>query len=111
MAALMLRPSVISFLDVITHVGNIEFDLEDIIVNEKSEIIGKTIGELKISEKFGLIILAIKKHQNNYLAFNPGPEVVLEEGDSFLVLGTAPQIHDLRSYAKDDGERLTCCPY
>ena len=68
----MLKPSVISFLDVITRVGDIEFALEDIIVNEKSDIVNKTVGELKIPECFGLIILAIRKNQENFLTFNPG---------------------------------------
>lgn len=109
MAALMLSPSVISFLDVITHVGDIEFDLEDIIVNENSEIVNKTIKELDISKRFGLIILAVKKKQDNVLAFNPGAEVLLEKGDVFLVLGTETQVRTLKEYANDDGERLPCC--
>ncbi|WP_312648746.1 potassium channel family protein [Aminipila sp.] len=109
MAALMLKPSVISFLDVITHVGDIEFALEDIIVNEKSDIVNKTIGELKIPECFGLIILAVRKNQDNFLTFNPGADVRLEKGDVFLVLGTDPQVSALKEYAKDNGERLPYC--
>ncbi len=103
MAALMLRPSVISFLDIVTNAGEVEFDLEEICVNEKSEMANKRIGELRTQEQFGLIILAVKKSFEELLVFNPGGDVVLEKGDVFLVLGTESQVHNLKEYAKDNG--------
>lgn len=36
MAALMLRPTVISFLDIMTHAGDVVLDLEDVEVLEIS---------------------------------------------------------------------------
>lgn len=36
MAALMLRPSVISFLDIITHAGDVVLDLEDVVICKNS---------------------------------------------------------------------------
>ncbi len=51
MAALMLRPTVISFLDVMTHAGDVVLDLEDVEVLESSSIKGKTLREVRIPEK------------------------------------------------------------
>ncbi|WP_027398564.1 potassium channel family protein [Anaerovorax odorimutans] len=109
MASLMLRPSVVSFLDIISHSGDIEFNLEDIFLNENSEMVNKKIGELNIPARFGLIILAIKKDNKKIITFNPGPEVVLEKGDIFLVLGKDSQVSALKEYAHDNGEHITCC--
>lgn len=109
MASLMLRPSVFSFLDITTHVGDIELGLEDIIVNEASEMVNQQIGKMRIQSRFGLIILAIKKSHQDIMTFNPGPEVILEKGDMFLVLGTDAQVQALKEYAKDDNQRRPCC--
>ncbi len=40
MAAVMLRPTVISFLDIITRAGEVVLDLEDVLIGEKSELAG-----------------------------------------------------------------------
>ena len=105
MATLMMRPSVISFLDVITHAGEMEFNLEDIVINDESEMIGKTLGEIKVPEKFGLIVLAIKKSMFEKLIFNPGADFIIAKGDNLLVLGREKQVMALREFARDNGER------
>jgi len=61
MAALMLRPSVISFLDIITHAGDVVLDLEDVLICRNSSILNKSLKEVRIPEKTGLIVLAIRK--------------------------------------------------
>ena len=61
MVALMLRPTVISFLDIMTHAGDIILDLENVIVKKDSTIKNKTLREAKIPEKTGLIVLELEK--------------------------------------------------
>lgn len=106
MAALMLRPSVVSFLDIITQVGDVEFGLEDIIVCEGSELVNKKIGELSIPKQFGLIIVAVKKNSQENIMFNPSKDIFIENQDVLLVLGTELQVQALKEYAKDDGHRF-----
>lgn len=65
MAALMLRPTVISFLDIMTHAGDIILDLENVIVKKDSTIKNMSLKEAKIPEKTGLIVLAIRKKRNS----------------------------------------------
>lgn len=77
MAALMLRPTVISFLDVMTHAGEIILDLENVTVEKNSTIKGKTLREAKIPEKTGLIVLAIRKKIGDNWIFNPGSKEIL----------------------------------
>lgn len=105
MASLMLRPNVISFLDVITHAGDLVLDLEDVVILKNSSLIDKTLKEAKIPQKTGLIILAIKKHGLESLSLNPSSDEKLEENDTMIVLGTEIQVNELKKIANDTGER------
>lgn len=105
MAALMLRPSVISFLDIITHAGDVDLDLEDVYIQEDSYIVGKTLKEAKIPDKTGLTVLAVKKRKTQKMSFNPNPNEVFEKDDILLVLGTETQINELRKLANDGGNK------
>lgn len=105
MAALMLRPSVISFLDAITHAGEVVLDLEDVEIHKESNLCGSLLKEAGIPEKTGLIILAMRKSAKEGLIFNPNSSVMLEPGDTMIVLGKEDQVEKLRFLAKDNGER------
>lgn len=105
MAALMLRPSVISFLDAITHAGEVVLDLEDVEIHKESSLCGSLLKDAGIPEKTGLIILAIRKSEKEELIFNPNSSVMLEPGDTMIVLGTEDQVTKLRVLAKDSGNR------
>ncbi|MBU3199939.1 potassium channel protein [Clostridium estertheticum] len=101
MAALMLRPTVIAFLDIVTHDGELILDLEDVTICEGSIIINMSLMEAKIPEKTGLIVLAIKKDSDKKLVFNPSSNQVLEMGDTMVVLGTEEQVSKLKKIAKE----------
>ncbi len=105
MASLMLRPNVISFLDVITHAGDVVLDLEDVVIHKNSLLINKTLKEAKIPQKTGLIILAIKKHGIENLFLNPSSSEELKEYDAMIVLGTEEQVNELKKIAHDTGKR------
>ncbi len=47
----MLRPTVISFLDIMTHAGDIILDLENVTVEKDSTLKNKTLIQAKIPEK------------------------------------------------------------
>ena len=105
MAALMLRPNVISFLDIITHTGEVVLDLENVEIYDNSPIMNKSLRDAKIPEKTGLIVLAIKKKNNKKLQFNPHSDELLEIGDTMIVLGTQEQVNKLRKLAFDKGDK------
>lgn len=106
MAALVLRPTIISFLDTITRAGDIELDLEDIIIGKSSPMCNQSLKQIQIPQKIGLTVLATKKEFSNEIKFNPDPNEQLSYGDSLIVLGTPEQILELRKLADDDGERM-----
>jgi voltage-gated potassium channel len=101
MAATLLRPSVVSFLDVATTGHDIDLRLEEAVVPSGSALAGKTLAEARIPQRTGLIVLALRplKGLGDY-RYNPGPETRLEAGDVMIVLGNAEQIQKLRSYVE-----------
>ena len=105
MASFVIRPSIISFLDIITHAGDVVLDLEDVVICDGTELEGMTLKEAKIPEQTGLIVLAIRKSGEEQPKMNPSSEEVLEKGDSMIVLGKEEQVNKLRDLAHDDGER------
>ena len=92
LAAHLIRPSVISFLDVITRAGDVTLDLEEVIILPHSNIIDKTLSEVKIPEQTGLIILALKRKGEAKFKFNPGSNEIFNDGDTLVVLGTNEQV-------------------
>jgi len=105
MAAQMLKPSVVSFLEVVTSIGDEQLDLQDVIIGEHSEMVGKDLKELKIPDRFGLVIIASKKEGQINMTLNPKSDLALNIGDMILVLGSNDQVNALRKIADDSGVR------
>lgn len=97
MASLMIKPNIISFLDVVTRVGDIELDLEEVIVKKGSYLEDKNLLEAQIPNKTGLIVLAIKKIEDGNFLFNPPVSYTFKIGDVLIVLGKEEQVDKLRN--------------
>ena len=98
-ASMLIRPAVINFLDTMTRAGEIELDLEDVPIEEGSELCGLLLREAQIPQKTGLIIIAIEQ-VNKEMIFNPGSDCVLDAGDHLYALGRPEQIEKLIAIAK-----------
>ena len=95
-ASLMIKPNIISFLDVVTRIGDVELDLEEVIVKKDSYLENKNLIEAEIPKKTGLIVLAIKKIEDKKLLFNPPGNYTFKIGDVLIVLGREEQVEKLR---------------
>lgn len=98
MAYMMMKPHVVSFLDIVTRFDEEALDLEELLISESSEIAGLQLKEARLPEKSGLIIIAMRKPKGK-LRFNPGPQERLSAGGSVLVLGKPDQIDTVRVMA------------
>ena len=100
MTAVLLRPSVVSFLDVATRSPDVELRLEEATVSRRSPLCDRTIKEAQIRDRTGLMIIALRKVGNGgEFTFNPVADTRLEAGDELIVLGTPDQIQKLQDYA------------
>jgi len=94
MASVLLRPSVVNFLDVIMHDQELALRLEEITVNEKSNFAGKSIRDLRIRERTGAMVIAFKR-EGMPIQINPPAESTLHFGDVLIVMGNDSQVDDL----------------
>lgn len=103
MASMLLRPSVVSFLDAaMAGADDVTLHLEETAVAPGSKLAGTTLLQAKIPQRTGLIVLAVRKGgMTGKAVYNPGPEMKLEEGDVLIVLGRIDQIDGLRRYANE----------
>jgi voltage-gated potassium channel len=92
LASLATQPLVVDFLDIVTRgEEGIEFRLEEFMVPEESSIADRTIGELRIGERTGAIILATRNHEGKFDT-TPSATDRISAGDTLIVLGTREQI-------------------
>lgn len=96
MAYLMIKPNIISFLDVATKIGHVELDLEEVVVKKDSYLENKNLIQAQIPKKTGLIVLAIKKIENGKMIFNPPVDYQFKIGDILILLGKEEQVDKLR---------------
>jgi voltage-gated potassium channel len=97
MASVMLRPTVVSFLEVMTLGEDIDLFLEEVLIGEKDKLKDKTLVEAKIPQEIGLIVIAIRKNEGKFL-YNPKSDTLLEVGDALIVLGKPSQVDQLKIY-------------
>ncbi|GAB4244473.1 MAG: potassium channel protein [Thermoleophilia bacterium] len=92
MANLLLRPLVSDYLDVVTGGGELELRLEEFSLNDTCEVVGKSIGELHVRRQTGATILAVRRGSTGRFDTNPAADLVLEEGDVLIAIGTPEDI-------------------
>ena len=91
MASVMLRPAVVSFLDEMLRVPNQTLRVEELHVDRIPRAIGRSLGDLNIARRTGMLVMAIKPAAGGY-RFNPGGDTELCAGDILIVVGTPEQI-------------------
>jgi voltage-gated potassium channel len=85
---------VVDFVQLATSSGHLELSMEQVHIQEKSALVGRTIVDAGIRQKFGVIIVAIKR-AGGAMEFNPPPEAVLHAGDEMVVLGRPESVKEL----------------
>ena len=92
LASLATQPLIVDFLDIVTRgEQGIEFRLEEFDVPEDSSIADRTIGELRIGERIGAMILATRNKEGTFDT-TPSANDRLRAGDTIVVLGTREQV-------------------
>lgn len=82
-----LRPNVMNFLDVATMSAGQELEIEEIKVERGSAFAGQTVESSKIRQQMGVIILAIKRGEQDGMKFNPAGDDRIEAGDYLIAMG------------------------
>ena len=96
MAAFVVQPHVVDFVDVVMHDGSLEFRLEELaggVAPGRPHAAG-----VQVHERTGSLVLALRRPDGTFTP-NPSPEDVIEAGDVLIGVGTESQLAALAAYA------------
>jgi voltage-gated potassium channel len=97
-AQAILRPSVLDFIDVATRTEHIELQLEEVIIAEGGRLAGRTLGRCELRTRHNVIVVAIEK-PGRPTSFNPPDDVVLDAGDTLVMLGHRERLDEVERLA------------
>ncbi|MDD5687911.1 MAG: TrkA family potassium uptake protein [Elusimicrobia bacterium] len=92
MASEMVRPTAVSFLDIMLKEGKGDLRVEEIEVKNTAV---KVLSEIQ-TQKTGVLLLAIVS-KSGYV-FNPAQNTVVQQGDKLIVMGNAEQVSALKKF-------------
>lgn len=98
LAQSLLRPHVLSFLDVASAFGktDLDLDIEQLRVTPGSALASQTLAEAHLGRTYGVIVLAVRR-ENGVMQFNPQADVRLEAGDVLIAMGERQKLKQLES--------------
>ena len=94
MAMAILRPAMLDFIEITTRRQSLELRMDELPIREGSPIIGKSLEESGIRQRYGLIIVAVKKDSGKMI-FNPVAGYVIQNGDKLIALGEEDNVSKL----------------
>jgi len=95
----ILKPTVVDFLELTAKAGNMEIQIEEVVVEEASGLAGKTIKDADIRAKNWVVIVALKK-KNGKILFNPRAHTMIEVGDKVAVIGEPEHFSQFEKMAR-----------
>ena len=100
-ASVILRPSIVDFLDIVVGTGESAMRLEEFHVGEASPLVGKQLKETDIGQRTGAIVVGIQG-QDGKPRIHPAASaglsgVMIHRGDVLIVLGADGQLSLLKA--------------
>lgn len=91
-----LKPSILEFMELATPRMQLELSLEEVAVREDCPLDGLSLSESEIRRRCGVIIVAIKRGDNE-MVFNPHPSETIRNGDTLVALGEGEDLETLET--------------
>ena len=91
MAQLIIRPTVMDFIDLAMHADELGLFMEEFVVSEKAPFAGKRLIDSGLRQKYDVIVIAIKRGDEPMI-FNPKANVFILAGDILIVLGDSNHV-------------------
>ena len=102
MAAQLVHPNVVEFLDVVMQRGELELRIEELIIGAGSGVDGKTLAQAHVRSETGVNVLAVRRRDRT-IHTDLGPAFPLGAGDTLICLGTPQQLAQLAARVDDVG--------
>lgn len=92
LAAFALQPDVADFLDVVMHQEDLDWRIQQVLVQPDSALAGHPLGELALRERSGALLLAVRRGPDADFEPNPLEDTVIPAGSVLIALGTQREI-------------------
>ena len=86
LAQSLVRPHVVQFLDFAAESMGLDVMIEQFQVAEGADVVRKTLGDLKVRQDTGVMVLAVRKPDGN-MVFNPPADTQIAAGDFLIAMG------------------------
>ncbi|MFN1835019.1 TrkA family potassium uptake protein [Balneola sp. MJW-20] len=106
MANVILRPNVDHFIDNISKDQYQEHSFDEAHISEDSVLAGKSLLDINVRKEYSVLIIAIIREDGQTI-FNPDSSVIINEGDSLILLGDQNKIQKFRKVVCDDHRTLS----
>lgn len=91
MAALLVKPAISDYVDLLSFGDQFDFEMEQYQVHEDSKLAGRTLGELAIRDLTGAVVVLVK-YPDGRVEITPRADTVLKTNSVIIVLGTREQL-------------------
>jgi len=102
LATFALQPAVADFVDLVGSSTGESYRLEQVVVPSDSPVAGTRVGESRLRERTGVLVLALRRPDGEFDS-NPGADSVLAPGSTLVVIGTASQLAALDDCLRNGG--------
>jgi len=101
MASEGLRPSAVSFLDVMLKDHETPRRVEEIELPAGSPLVGRTLKEVALRDQADVLVVAVYRRELGSFDFNPGPEYVLHADATLIVIVRIEDRASLERYLRE----------
>ena len=98
LAQTAMRPAVVDFVQLATSSDNLELNLEQVHLVDRSPLVGRSLIDAGLRQKYGVVVVGIRRADGK-MDFNPPPETTMRAGDDLVVLGRSDSLRELESAA------------
>jgi len=95
MVSEMIRPAVVSFLDMMLKDRERVFRFEEVCIEEGSPSIGRTLSECRLRENTDAILVAVRDKETGEYHFNPSPDTQIKKNDVLIFIASPEMISQL----------------
>ncbi len=97
MASELIRPVAVTFLDQMLRDRDKNLRVDEVRICEGSSAVGKRVGDLKVNEHPGLLLLALVAPDGQRYEYKPDAGARIEAGATLVVMGSPEAAADLRA--------------
>ena len=96
----MVRPSVVSFLDLMLRDPLHAYRVEELAIHPQSPWANQPLQDLPLNSEYKLLVAAARQSESSDFVYNPDGSWVVEAGQTLIVLGRADDVKRAREIAQ-----------